>query len=226
MFVAGGERLKARDGMEAPMAAGEPLGTFTDLYEFTMAQSLLEHGRTGEAVFDLHVRDLPPGRGYLVACGAQTLAERLEAFTFDDEDLAHLAEQGLSEELLAYLEGFSFEGRVRAIPEGRLVFPYEPLAQIEAPLPMAQIVETLVLNTIHLETVLASKAARCFTALDHAPGEGPAVVDFGARRAHGLDAARAAARASYVAGLAGTSLVQAARELSIPCFGTMAHSYV
>lgn len=211
--------------MPATMAAGEPLGTFTDLYEFTMAESFLEHGRTGEAVFDLHVRDLPPGRGYLVACGTQTLARRLERFTFDEPQLSHLREQGLSEELTDYLADFSLEGRIRAVPEGRLVFPYEPLLQIEAPLPMAQLVETLVLNTIHLETVLATKAARCHTALADAGGSA-AIVDFGARRAHGLDAARGAARAAYVAGFAGTSLVQTARELSIPCFGTMAHSYV
>jgi nicotinate phosphoribosyltransferase len=207
------------------MPPAEPLGTFTDLYEFTMAQSYLDHGQTGEAVFDLHVRGLPTDRGFLTVCGTQALARRLDRFTFTNEDLAFLEEQGLSGDLIGYLDGFSFEGRVRAMPEGTAVFPYEPIVQIEAPLVMAQLVETLVLNTIHLQTVIASKAARCQLALDQAEASA-AMVDFGARRAHGLDAGRAAARAAYVAGFAGTSLVSAAREMQIPCFGTMAHAYV
>lgn len=206
----------------------EPVGLFTDLYELTMADSYLDHGVEGEAVFDLHVRSLPPGRGFMVAGGTARLAERLDQFTFSDEDLAFLEEQGFSDDLLGYLEEFSFEGEVRVVPEGEIVYPYEPLAQVRAPLPMAQLVETLVLNTVHLETVLATKAAHCYVAKGRPedPGQGPAMVDFGARRAHGTEAAHAAARAAYVGGFQGTSLVSAAREMQIPCFGTMAHSYV
>lgn len=203
-------------------------GLFTDLYEFTMADSYLEHGIDGEAVFDLHVRSLPTDRGFLVSGGTGRLAERLDGFTFDDGALSFVGEQGLSEDLIAYLGDFSFDGEVRVVPEGEIVFPYEPLVQVRAPLPMAQLVETLVLNTVHLETVLTTKAARCFVAKG-APEdsrEGPAMVDFGARRAHGLDAANAAARAAYIAGFQGTSLLTASRKFDIPCFGTMAHSYV
>ncbi|MDX1611222.1 MAG: nicotinate phosphoribosyltransferase [Candidatus Thermoplasmatota archaeon] len=206
--------------------AHEATGTFTDLYEFTMAQAYLEHGMTGEAVFDLHVRDLPPSRGYLVAAGLDTLLDRLEAFRFTEADLAFLGEQGLSDDLLGYLADLRFEGRIEAVPEGRLVFPFEPLLQVHAPLPVGQLIETLVLNTIHVETVLATKAARCVDAVGGFEGDAPALVDFGARRAHGMDAARAAARSAYLAGFQGTSLVSLARELEIPCFGTMAHSFV
>lgn len=198
-----------------------PTGAFTDLYELRMVQSYLEHGVTGDAVFDLHVRSLPPGRGYLVAAGLTSALDALDDFTFTDDDLVDLEDRGLSGELLDHLAGFEFTGTVRAVPEGRVVFPYEPLVQVEAPLPQAQLVETVLLNAVHVETVLASKAARC----RHAAGD-RRVVDFGARRAHGRDAARAAARSAFLAGLDGTSLVSAAAELDIPCVGTMAHSYV
>lgn len=210
------------------MADLRPSGLFTDLYEFTMAQAYLEHGMTGQAVFDLHVRDLPDDRGYMVAAGINTLLERLERFSFSDEDLAYLEAQGLSEELTAYLADLSFEGTVRAVPEGRLVFPYEPILQIQAPLPVAQLIETLVLNTIHVETLLATKAARCWQAVGgpELGEEAPALVDFGARRAHGTDAARTAARCAYLGGFAGTSLVEVGRDLDIPIFGTMAHSFI
>lgn len=210
------------------MADPRPTGLFTDLYEFTMAQAYLEHGMTGTAVFDLHVRDLPPDRGYLVAAGINTLLERLDGFTFSAEDLAYLETQGLSEELTGYLDGFSFDGTVQAVPEGGLVFPYEPIVQIEAPLPVGQLIETLVLNTIHVETLLATKAARCWQAVGgpELGDQAPVLVDFGARRAHGPDAARAAARCAYIGGFAGTSLVEVGQDLGIPVFGTMAHSFV
>jgi nicotinate phosphoribosyltransferase len=207
---------------------GQPGGSFTDLYQFTMADSYLEHGKQAGAVFDLHARSLPPDRGFLVVNGVQTLLDRLESFTFTDEDLVYLEQRGLSQQLLDYLDDFAFTGTIRAIPEGRIAYPYEPILQVEAPLPMAQLVETLALNTVHVETVISSKAARCYLAVGapENPDEAPAMVDFGARRAHGIDAARAAARSAYATGFAGTSLVGTARDLDIPCFGTMAHSYV
>lgn len=207
------------------MAGAPREGLFTDLYELRMAQAYLEHGKTGEAVFDLHVRELPPGRGLLVSAGIQQALERLDRFTFDDDQLAFLSEQGFSDALLDELSTFSFDGHVEAIPEGRLVFPYETVLQVTAPLPAAQLVETLVLNAVHVEMVVATKAARCLLAAG-GPGEHPALVDFGARRAHGRDAALSAARSAYLAGFDGTSLVEAARTFDIPCFGTMAHAFI
>ncbi len=214
--------------MACSMADRRPSGLFTDLYEFTMAQAYLEQGMTGEAVFDLHVRNVPEDRGYLVAAGVHTLLERLQRFSFSDDELAYLEDQGLSPELTSYLADLRFDGIVRAVPEGELVFPYEPILQIEAPLPVGQLIETLVLNTVHVETLLATKAARCYEAVGgpELGEEAPALVDFGARRAHGPDAARAAARCAYVAGFAGTSLVEVGEDLGIPVFGTMAHSFV
>ncbi|MGQ0535708.1 MAG: nicotinate phosphoribosyltransferase [Methanobacteriota archaeon] len=205
-------------------------GLFTDLYEFTMCEAYLAHGMTRRAVFDLHVRSLPPDRGYLVSCGLSTLLSRLKEFRFEEKELQALRALGFSRTLLRYLEGFRFRGKIRAVPEGRLVFPYEPILEVEAELPMAQLVETLVLNTMHLETMLASKAARVYDAVrgtsDGGRGRRPTLVDFGARRAHGGDAAIAAARAAYVSGFDGSSLVEANRRYGIPCFGTMAHSFV
>lgn len=205
--------------MARPMA--ERTGPFTDLYEFTMVQSYLEHGMTGEAVFDLHVRSLPPNRGYMVAAGLTEALAAVRDFTFSEGDLAYLAEQGLSDELLDHLADFSFSGKIRAMPEGRLVFPHEPLVQVQAPLPEAQILETVLLNRIHVGTVVATKAARCLSRAG-----GATLVDFGARRAHGREGARSAARCAYLAGFDGTSLVEAARDLGIPCYGTMAHAFV
>lgn len=218
--------FRARGWLRGPMAGTRPTGLFTDLYEFTMAQSYLEHGMTGEATFDLHVRSLPPRRGYLVAGGLWDALDRLERFTFDDETLAVLSEQGLSEALLEELGELTLELEVRGVPEGRAVFPYEPLLEVTGPLPAAQLVETLVLNAVHVGTVLATKAARCVHAAQAFGETEPVLVDFGARRAHGPDAALRAARAAYIAGFAGTSLVEAARTFGIPCFGTMAHAYV
>lgn len=208
------------------MPSDAPTGLFTDLYEFTMAQSYLEHGITGEATFDLHVRSLPPGRGYLVAGGIQQAVDRLERFTFDEDACAFLAEQGLSDELVDELADLNLDLELRAIPEGELVFPYEPFLEVRGSLPAAQLVETLVLNAVHVGTVLATKAARCVHAAQAYGERTPVLVDFGARRAHGPDAANLAARAAYLAGFAGTSLVEAALRYGIPCFGTMAHAYV
>jgi len=208
----------------------EPASTalFTDLYEFTMAASYLEHGKTGPATFDLVCRELPPGRGYLVVGGVDEALARLERFTFDDAAIEALAEQDLPEHLLDELRGrcLADEVTVRGVPEGRVVFPHEPVLEVTGPLPWAQLAETVLLNSVHTGTLLTTKAARCVHAARAHGDREPVLVDFGARRAHGATAARAAARAAYVAGFAGTSLVEAAREEAIPAFGTMAHSFV
>ena len=200
----------------------ENLGLCTDLYELTMAQSYLEHGKTGRAVFSLFVRKLPENRNFLVSCGLETLIERLEHFRFGDEELKYLKSLGkFSEEFLDYLREYEFRGDLYAVPEGRVVFQNEPLVQIEGSLPEVQILETLVINTVHLQTVIASKAVRSFLV-----SGGRSLVDFGFRRAHGLEAGVYAARASYIAGFAGTSNLEAGRRFGIPVFGTVAHSYV
>lgn len=194
----------------------------TDLYELTMAQSYLENGKTKPAVFSLFVRDLPKNRNFLVSAGLETLVERVRNFRFEEEDLAYLESlKRFSKDFLSYLESYKFSGDIYAIPEGRIIFENEPLIQIEASLPEAQILETLVINTIHFQTLIASKAARSRLACGGKP-----LVDFGLRRAHGVEAGEYAARAAYIAGVGGTSNLKAGKKFGIPVVGTMAHSYV
>jgi nicotinate phosphoribosyltransferase len=201
---------------------GRGLALFTDLYELTMLQAYLEEGMTDAAVFSLFVRRLPENRNFLLACGIPTVLDYLEQLRFTSDDLAYLdSSRRFSSPFLNWLRGFRFTGDVYAVAEGTPVFANEPLMQIVAPIAEAQVVETLVMNQIHLQTVLASKAVRVVAA-----ARGRKVVDFGARRMHGVDAALKAARAFYVAGVAATSNVLAGKIYGIPVAGTMAHSYV
>ncbi|MGC8849864.1 MAG: nicotinate phosphoribosyltransferase, partial [Candidatus Bathyarchaeia archaeon] len=194
----------------------------TDLYELTMAQSYLESGKLDDAVFSLFIRRLPKERGFLVSAGLETLLEALEKFRFSEEDINYLGSLGrFSDDFLDYLRDYRFSGDLYAVPEGRIVFENEPLIQVEASLPDAQIIETIVINVIHFQTLVASKAARSLLA-----AQGRRVVDFGLRRAHGLEAGLYAARAAYIAGFHGTSNLEAGRRFGIPVVGTMAHSYV
>ena len=198
------------------------LGLCTDLYELTMAQSYLYEGKTGTAVFSLFVRKLPKNRNFLVSAGLETLIKRLESFRFSEEELKYLRSLGIfKEDFLDYLRDFEFRGNLYAIPEGRIYFQSEPVVQVEASLPEAQILETLVINTIQFESLIASKAVRSYLV-----AKGRKLIDFGFRRAHGLEAGILAARASYIAGFDGTSNVEAGRLFGIPVVGTMAHSYV
>jgi nicotinate phosphoribosyltransferase len=197
------------------------LALLTDLYELTMIEAYLEEGMADQAVFSLFVRRLPEHRNYLVACGLDDVLRALEELHFDDEALAYLAGQGFPDGFLGHLEGLRFSGDVYAMAEGTPFFPDEPILEVEAPIAEAQLVETLVMNQIHLQTVLASKAARVKTAAGDR-----SVVDFGMRRTHGFDAALKSARAAYVAGVDATSNVAAGRRYGIPITGTMAHSYV
>lgn len=195
---------------------------FTDLYELKMLEAYLREGMAGEAVFSLFVRRLPPQRNFLLACGLETVLDYLEHVRFEEADLAYLESLGFfSKRLLDSLRAFRFEGDVRAVPEGTPVFANEPILEIRAPIAQAQLVETFVTNQIHLQTLLASKAARVVLA-----AQGRAVVDFGARRMHGVDAALKAARAFYIAGVVSTSNVLAGQRYGLPVAGTMAHSYV
>ncbi|MFO7157108.1 MAG: nicotinate phosphoribosyltransferase [Pseudomonadota bacterium] len=195
---------------------------FTDLYEITMARAYLEEGRTGLAVFETFFRRLPKNRGYVVAAGLEDVLDFLEDFHFEPDELEWLAGLGAyPRHFLERLGQLRFDGDVWAVPEGTVVFPYEPIVQIIAPIHVAQLLETYVLNQIHFQSVIATKAARMVDA-----ARGRALVEFGARRAHGTDAAIKAVRASYLAGFDGTSNVLAARHYGIPPFGTMAHCYV
>ncbi|HWQ66095.1 MAG TPA: nicotinate phosphoribosyltransferase [Methanospirillum sp.] len=195
---------------------------FTDLYELTMAQSLLENKKTGRAVFSMTVRSLPPERNFIVACGLESLCSYLSQFSFNQEDITYLQSlQKFSNEFLEWLSEFRFTGDLYAIPEGRIVFGNEPLVRMEGNLPELQILETLALNLIHHQTVIASKAARIVAVSGSA-----SLIDFGLRRAHGAQSGVLASRASYVAGFDGTSNLEAGRLYNIPVSGTMAHSYI
>ena len=194
----------------------------TDLYELTMLQAYFEHGMGERAVFELFVRTLPSHRNFFVAAGLEQALEFASNLRFRDEELewvegSKLFRRGFAEELAK----LRFTGDIHAMPEGTVFFPNEPILRVTAPMPEAQLLETRVLNLIHFETVVASKAARSRLA---APGKG--LIDFGLRRAHGAEAGVLAARASYLAGFDGTSNVIAAPLYGIPVFGTMAHSFV
>lgn len=194
-----------------------------DLYELTMADSYLRRGRNEPAVFDLFVRPPVPGRRFLVAAGVEAALDYLERLRFSEEDLAYLRSLGVfSEAFLDYLAGFRFTGEVWAVREGELVFPGEPILYVRAPRIEAQIVETYLLNVVNFHTLIASKAAR----VRLAAGFDASVVDFSPRRDHGPEAALGVAYASYLAGLDGTSNVEAGRLLGLPVVGTMAHAYV
>ncbi|ATB27398.1 nicotinate phosphoribosyltransferase [Melittangium boletus DSM 14713] len=194
----------------------------TDLYELTMVDAYLSEGLQDEAAFSLFVRRLPARRNYLVACGLEEALTYLETLRFSSEELAWLESLGrFSPRLLEWLEHFHFTGDVHAVPEGTPLFGEEPLLEVIAPLPEAQLVETYLINQVHLQTLAASKAARVVEA-----AQGRPVVDFGVRRMHGVDAGLKVARAAYVAGVSATSNLLAGQRYGIPVAGTMAHSYV
>jgi nicotinate phosphoribosyltransferase len=194
----------------------------TDLYELNMMQAYLEAGMTEPAVFEFFVRKLPDTRGFLMAAGLEQAVGFLESARFTGPELDWLAESGrFSKDMLGYLARFRFTGDVDAMPEGTVFFPDEPILRVTAPLPEAQLVETRLINLLHFQTIIASKAARMVLA---APGK--LLVDFGLRRAHGAEAGLLAARASYLAGFAGTSTTPALPLFGVPIYGTMAHSFV
>jgi nicotinate phosphoribosyltransferase len=202
--------------------SAEEAALFTDLYELTMAQSYLHEQMFAPATFSLFVRKSRINRPYLVAAGLEDVLHYLEAFSVSSEAIDYLHSTGIFDSaFLDYLEHLRFTGSVRAIPEGRLYFYEEPILEVTAPIIEAQLVETLVINQINLQSVVATKAARCFwSAGDRS------VVDFSLRRTHGVDAGMKAARSSYMVGFQSTSNVLAGKTYDIPVTGTMAHSYV
>ncbi len=198
----------------------------TDLYEFTMAGGYYVAGLTQPATFDLYVRQLPPTRNFLVAAGLEQALDFLEALRFQPDEIRFLrgvpALASLPDEFFDdYLPTFRFTGDVWAVEEGTPVFASEPILRVTAPLPEAQVVETALLAQTMFQTAVASRAARIVEA-----AAGRHVIEFGARRAHGIDAGTLAARAAYIAGCDATSIVEAGRRFDIPLSGTMAHSWV
>jgi len=194
----------------------------TDLYQLTMMQAYLEEGLEQQAVFDLFVRRLPERRNYLLACGLDDVLRFLETLAFDDAALGYLDSIGrFSSRFLEFLGRLRFTGEVHAILEGTPVFPFEPVIEVIAPLPQAQLIETVVMNQIGVQTLLASKAVRIVTA-----ARGRPVVDFGFRRMHGIDASLKGARAFYIAGVEATSNVAAGQVYRLPVAGTLAPSYI
>lgn len=212
----------ARQECTSVPSKGNSLALFTDLYQLTMLQAYFEERMTERAVFSLFVRRLPPNRNFLIACGLDTVLDYLETLRFSQQDLAYLDTLKIfSDRFLEWLAEFRFIGDVHAVREGTPVFANEPILEVEAPLPEAQLIETYVMNQVQLQTMLASKAHRVVTA-----ARGRSVIDFGARRMHGTDAALNAARAFRIAGVDATSNVLAGKRFCIPVAGTLAHSYI
>ncbi len=208
--------------MSDDWVTGSNSGLLTDLYEITMAASYHEQGMTGQATFDLFVRELPASRNFLIVGGLEQALDYLEGLSFDEEATDYLRSLRMFDEsFLEYLRGFEFTGEVWAVPEGEAVFPPEPIVRVTAPMIEAQIVETFLLNCITFQTMIASKAARVSLACGD-----KRFVDFSLRRDHGADAGLKGARASFIGGASGTSNVLAGMTYGIPVSGTMAHSYI
>jgi nicotinate phosphoribosyltransferase len=204
--------------MRAPSAS--PL--LTDLYQLTMLQAYWQHQMQGEAVFELFVRTLPRERAFLVAAGLEQVLDFIEQARFDAAELEWIERCGIFEPGFAeWLRELRYTGDVWAMPEGTVCFADEPLLRVVAPIAQAQWLETRILNLIHFQTVVASKAARAVLAAG-----GRTLIDFGLRRAHGAEAGALAARAAFIAGFAGTATAYAGPRFGIPVFGTMAHSFV
>ena len=202
--------------------AHQSLALLTDLYQLTMAQAYFNSHKMGRATFSLFIRSYPLNRGFFVSAGLHDVLEFLENFALDGAALDYLSEQNLfTNDFLKFLEKLRFTGDVWAISEGQLFFKDEPILEVSAPIIEAQLVETFIINQINLQSLIATKAARCLLAAGKR-----AVVDFALRRTHGIDAGVKVARSSYLAGFAGTSNVLAGKRYAIPTVGTMAHSFV
>lgn len=197
------------------------MSLFTDLYELTMCASYFDNKKFDPATFDLFIRRLPKNRSYFLFAGLEQVLLYLKSMRFTKEHLAYLKKQGFNQQFLDYLRDFRFTGDVWAVPEGTVMFPCEPLIRVTAPIIEAQLAETFLLNTVNLQTTIATKASRVVQA-----AKGKAVIEFGLRREHGIDAGMKVARCSYIAGCQGTSNVLAGLAYGIPVFGTMAHSFI
>jgi nicotinate phosphoribosyltransferase len=199
----------------------ENMSLFTDFYELTMCASYFDNKKFEPATFDLFIRRLPENRSYFLFAGLEQVLLFLKSVKFTEDNLAYLKKQGFNSQFIDYLRNFKFTGDVWAVPEGTVAFPCEPLIRVTAPIIEAQLVETFLLNTVNLQTTIATKVSRVVHA-----AKGKAVIEFGLRREHGIDAGMKVARCSYIAGCQGTSNVLAGLSYGIQVFGTMAHSFV
>src|SRR4029077_5121222 len=208
------------------MMTGEHFsGLLTDLYELTMAAGYVQNQFEARATFELFVRHLPPQRNYLVAAGLEQALDFLENVRFSSEEISYIRAlpvfRHVRSDFYDFLAQFRFNGDVWALPEGTAFFPGEPLLRVTAPIAEAQLVETSLLSILHFQTLIASKAARVTSA-----AAGRQVVEFGSRRAHGIEASVLAARAAFIGGCVGTSNTFAGHCFGIPTYGTQAHSWI
>ncbi len=199
------------------------LNLLMDFYELTMANGYFVNGKEHtEAVFDVFFRSVPDDGGYAIFAGLEQVIDYLEQLSFNEEEISYLRTKGIfSEDFLKYLKSFSFSCDVYAMKEGTPIFPNEPIMVIKGPIIECQLIETMVLLTINHQSLIATKASR----IVHA-AQGRAVLEFGARRAHGYDASIFGARAAYIAGAVGTSNTYADYQYQIPALGTMAHAFI
>ncbi|MBW1676461.1 MAG: nicotinate phosphoribosyltransferase [Deltaproteobacteria bacterium] len=204
------------------ISPAERFELLTDLYELTMAASYFENSMVEPATFSLFIRNYPHGRSYFVAAGLEQFLDYVANFHFSESDLAYLDRTGLfSDDFLEYLKTMRFTGSIYGLAEGEVFFVDEPILEVTAPIIEAQILETFVINTASLQSMIATKAARCVHA-----ARGRRLVDFSLRRSQGIDAGLKVARSTYIAGFVATSNVLAGKLYGIPISGTMAHSYI
>ena len=204
------------------MIDNKKLELVADFYEFTMSNGYYINNMNDIAYFDLFFRKVPDGGGYAIMAGLQQAIEYIQNLKFDEDDIKYLRNQNIfDEKFLEYLKDFKFTGDVWAVPEGTPIFPNEPIITVRAPMIEAQILETMLLLIVNHQSLIATKTSRIV-----AEAQGRAVMEFGARRAHGLSAAIYGARAAIIGGAVGTSCTLAAKEFDVPVSGTMAHSWI
>ena len=216
----------ATDANDTGLLTPAQTSLLTDQYELAMASSYLGRGMNELAVFELFVRHLPPRRRWLLAAGLGPALTLVREMQFGEQELGYVRSLGFGRPFLEYLARFRFSGDVDAMPEGTVAFAGEPLVRVTAPRVEAQLLETLLLNQINFQTMVATKAARIAMAAGGGKPAGERLVDFSPRRDHGTDAAMKAARSAAIAGSAGTSNLAAAMRYGLAPVGTMAHSYV
>jgi nicotinate phosphoribosyltransferase len=215
------------DANDPGLLSPQQTALLVDLYELTMSASYHHEGLDAPAIFELFTRRLPPRRDWLLTAGIGPALTLIEEMRFGEAELAYLSSLGFTDSFLQLLADLRFTGDVDAMPEGTLAFANEPIVRVTAPRIEAQLVETLLLNQVNFQTMIATKAARVVLAANGGePGAHDRVVDFSPRRDHGIDAAMKVARSAAIAGCAGTSNVAAAMRYGLPALGTMAHSYV
>ena len=205
------------------MNNGRNLTLLTDMYELTMMQGYFKNAHANvDVIFDMFYRRNPDGNGFSICCGLEQVIDYVENLRFNKDDIDYLSSLGIFDgDFLDYLADFRFTGDIYAIPEGRVMFPKEPIVKVKAPIMQAQLLETAILNIINHQSLIATKAARVVHA-----AEGDGVMEFGLRRAQGPDAGIYGARAAVIAGCIGTSNVLAGKMFGVPVLGTHAHSWI